>query len=69
MSDSFDAILNLSKFNRFNFLELLVCNGGDFREMHTTKINAVANTSAQSSFVLDQQQYSNVITMCTTYMH
>ena len=45
MSDSLNAILILSYFPCSDFPGLLVCDGGDFREMHTTKIDSVADTS------------------------
>ena len=45
MSDSLNAILILSYFPCPNFPGLLVCDEGDFREMHTTKIDSVADTS------------------------
>ena len=45
MSDSFDAILVLSYFLFSDFPVLLVCDGEDFRKMHTTKIDLVADTS------------------------
>ena len=38
MSGSLYAILVLSYFPCLDFLGLLVCDGGDFGEMHTTKI-------------------------------
>ena len=38
MSGSLNAILVLSYFPCSDFLGLLVCDGGDFEEMHTTKI-------------------------------
>ena len=45
MSDSLNANLILSYFPCSDFLGLLVCDEGDFREMHTTKIDSVADTS------------------------
>ena len=45
MSDSLNAILVLSYFPCSDFPGLLVCDGGDFGEMHTTKIVFVADTS------------------------
>ena len=45
MSDSLNAILVLSYFPCSDFPGLLVCDKGDFREMHTTKIVFVADTS------------------------
>ena len=45
VSDSLIAILILSYFPCSDFPGLLVCDGGDFREMHTTKIDSVADTS------------------------
>ena len=38
MRDSLNAILVLSYFPCSDFPGLLVCDGGDFGEMHTTKI-------------------------------
>ena len=38
MSGSLNAILVLSYFPCSDFPGLLVCDGGDFVEMHTTKI-------------------------------
>ena len=40
-----NAILILSYFPFSDFPELLVCDEGDFGEMHTTKIVFVADTS------------------------
>ena len=45
MSDSLNANLILSYFPCSDFPGLLVCDEGDFREMHTTKIDSVADTS------------------------
>ena len=45
MSDSLNVILVLSYFPCFDFPGLLVCDGGDFGEMHTTKIVFFADTS------------------------
>ena len=45
MSDSLNAILVLSYFPYSDFPGHLVCDGGDFGEMHTTKIVFVADTS------------------------
>ena len=45
MSDSLNANLVLSYFPCSDFPGLSVCDGGDFGEMHTTKINSVADTS------------------------
>ena len=45
MSDSLNAILVLSYFPCLDFPGLLVCDKGDFGEMHTTKIVFVADTS------------------------
>ena len=45
MSDSLNAILILSYFPCSDFPGLLVCDEADFKEMHTTKINSVADTS------------------------
>ena len=45
MSDSLNAILILSYIPCSDFPGLLVCDEGDFREMHTTKIDSVADTS------------------------
>ena len=48
MSDSLNAILVLSYFPCSDFPGfpgLLVCDGGNFGEMHTTKLNFVADTS------------------------
>ena len=45
MSDSLIEISILSYFPCSDFPGLLVCDGGDFREMHTTKIDSVADTS------------------------
>ena len=45
MRDSLSAILVLSYFLCLDFPELLVCDGGNFGEMHTTKIVFVADTS------------------------
>ena len=45
MSDSLNANLILSYFPCSDFPGLLVCVEGDFREMHTTKIDSVADTS------------------------
>ena len=45
MRDSLNAILVLSYFPCSDFPGLLVCDGGDFGEMHTTKIVFVADTS------------------------
>ena len=45
MSDSLNAILVLSYFPCSDFFGLLVCDKGDFGEMHTTKIVFVADTS------------------------
>ena len=51
MSDSLNTILILSYFLCSDFPGLLVCDGGDFREMHTTKIDSVADTSTFSANV------------------
>ena len=45
MSDSLNANLILSYFPCLDCPGLLVCDEGDFREMHTTKIDSVADTS------------------------
>ena len=45
MNDSLNVILVLSYFPCSDFLGLLVCDEGDFGEMHTTKIVFVADTS------------------------
>ena len=45
MSGSLNAILVLSYFPCSDFPGLLVCDGGDFGEMHTTKIVFFADTS------------------------
>ena len=45
MRDSLSAILVLSYFPYLDFPGLLVCDGGDLGEMHTTKIVFVADTS------------------------
>ena len=45
MSDSLNVILVLSYFPCSDFPGLLVCDGGDFGEMHTTKIVFFADTS------------------------
>ena len=52
MSDSLIAILILSYFPCSDFPGLLVCDGGDFREMHTTKIDSVAYFKAWSQIRL-----------------
>ena len=45
MSGSLNAILVLSYFPCSDFPGLLVCDGGDFGEMHTTKIFFFPDTS------------------------
>ena len=45
MRDSLNAILVLSYFPCSDFPGLLVRDGGNFRDMHTTKIVFVADTS------------------------
>ena len=45
MSDSLNVILVLSYFPCSDFQGLLVCDKGDFGEMHTAKIVFVADTS------------------------
>ena len=45
MRDSLNAILVLSYFPCLDFPGLLVCDGGDFGEMHTAKIVFFADTS------------------------
>ena len=45
MSDSLNAILVLRYFPCSDFLGLLVCDEGDFGEMHTNKTVFVADTS------------------------
>ena len=45
MSGSLNAILVLSYFPCSDFPGLLVCDGGDFGEMHITKIVFLADTS------------------------
>ena len=45
MSDSLNAIFVLSYFPCSDFPGLLVCDEGDFGEMHTIKIVFVADTS------------------------
>ena len=45
MRDSLNAILVLSYFPCSDFPGFLVCDGGDFGEMHTTKIVFVVDTS------------------------
>ena len=44
MSDSLNAVLVLSYFPCLDFPALLACEGGDFGQMHTTKIDFVADT-------------------------